>query len=85
MDNSALWVTGLLAVGVIAAIQSTAAAFLITSGGIITRDLYKTYVNKNISWENELVAVRIITMLIFFDLSSLTASFNFFLSLEPES
>ena len=65
MDNSALWVTGLLAVGVIAAIQSTAAAFLITSGGIITRDLYKTYVNKNISWENELVAVRIITMLIF--------------------
>ena len=48
-----------------AAIQSTAAAFLITSGGIITRDLYKTYVNKNISWENELVAVRIITMLIF--------------------
>ena len=65
MDNSALWVTGLLAVGVIAAIQSTAAAFLITSGGIITRDLYKTYVNKNISWENELVAVRIIIMLIF--------------------
>ncbi len=65
MDNSALWVTGLLAVGVIAAIQSTAAAFLITSGGIITRDLYKTYVNKKISWENELVAVRIITMLIF--------------------
>ena len=65
MDNSALWVTGLLAVGVIAAIQSTAAAFLITSGVIITRDLYKTYVNKNISWENELVAVRIITMLIF--------------------
>ena len=65
MDNSALWVTGLLAVGIIAAIQSTAAAFLITSGGIITRDLYKTYVNKNISWENELVAVRIITMLIF--------------------
>lgn len=65
MDNSALWVTGLLAVGVIAAIQSTAAAFLITSGGIITRDLYKTYVNKNISWENELVAVRIITLLIF--------------------
>ena len=32
MDNSALWVTGLLAVGIIAAIQSTAAAFLMTSG-----------------------------------------------------
>jgi len=65
MDNSALWLTGLLAVGIIAAIQSTAAAFLMTSGSIITRDLYKTYVNKNISWKNELVAVRLITMFIF--------------------
>ncbi len=65
MDNSALWLTGLLAVGVIAAIQSTAAAFLMTSGSIITRDLYKTYVNKNITWKNELIAVRLITMLIF--------------------
>ena len=65
LDNSALWLTGLLAVGVIAAIQSTAAAFLMTSGSIITRDLYKTYVNKNITWKNELMAVRLITMLIF--------------------
>ena len=65
MENSALWVTGLLAVGIIAAIQSTAAAFLMTSGSIITRDLYKTYVNKNITWKNELIAVRLITMLIF--------------------
>ena len=65
MDNNALWLTGLLAVGVIAAIQSTAAAFLMTSGSIITRDLYKTYVNKNLTWKNELIAVRLITMLIF--------------------
>ena len=65
MDNNALWLTGLLAVGVIAAIQSTAAAFLMTSGSIVTRDLYKTYVNKNITWKNELIAVRLITMLIF--------------------
>ena len=65
IDNSVLWLTGLLAVGVIAAIQSTSAAFLMTSGSIITRDLYKTYVNKNITWKNELVAVRLITMLIF--------------------
>jgi len=65
MDNNALWLTGLLAVGIIAAIQSTAAAFLMTSGSIVTRDLYKTYVNKNITWKNELIAVRLITMLIF--------------------
>ena len=48
MDKHALWLTGLLAVGLIAALQSTAAAFLMTSGSIITRDLYKAYVNKNI-------------------------------------
>ena len=65
VDNSALWLTGILAVGVIAAIQSTAAAFLMTSGSIITRDLYKTYVNKNLTWKNELIAVRLITMFIF--------------------
>ena len=64
-DNSAIWLTGLLAVGIIAAMQSTAAAFLMTSGSIITRDLYKAYVNKNITWKNELLAVRLITMLIF--------------------
>ena len=39
MNNSALWLTGLLAVGVIAAIQSTSAAFLMTSGSIIAESL----------------------------------------------
>jgi len=65
MDKYALWLTGLLAVGLIAALQSTAAALLMTSGSIITRDLYKAYVNQNISWEKELAAARIIMMLIF--------------------
>ena len=44
MDEYALWLTGLLAVGIIAALQSTASALLMTSGSIITRDLYKAYV-----------------------------------------
>ncbi len=65
MDENALWLTGLLAVGIIAALQSTASALLMTSGSIITRDLYKTYVNKNISWEKELAVARIIMLLIF--------------------
>ena len=65
MDKHALWLTGLLAVGLIAALQSTAAAFLVTSGSIVTRDLYKAYVNKDISWEKELAAARIIMLLIF--------------------
>jgi len=65
MDKHALWLTGLLAVGLIAALQSTAAAFLMTSGSIVTRDLYKAYVNKDISWEKELAVARIIMLLIF--------------------
>ena len=65
IDEHALWLTGLLAVGVIAALQSTAAALLMTSGSIITRDFYKAYVDKNINWEKELRAARIIMMLIF--------------------
>ncbi len=69
MDKHALWLTGLLSVGLIAALQSTSAALLMTSGSIITRDLYKAYVNKNITWEKERAAARIIMMLIF--LSSL--------------
>lgn len=65
MDEYALWLTGILAVGLIAALQSTAAFLLMTSGSIITRDFYKTYVNKNLNWSKELGTVRIITMLIF--------------------
>jgi len=65
MDKHALWLTGLLALGLIAALQSTSAALLMTSGSIITRDLYKAYVNKDISWEKELAAARIIMLLIF--------------------
>ena len=65
MDKHALWLTGLLAVGLIAALQSTAAAFLVTSGSIVTRDLYKAYVNKDISWKKELAVARIIMLLIF--------------------
>jgi Na+/proline symporter len=65
IDEKALWLTGLLMVGLIAALQSTAAAFLMSSGSIITRDLYKPYVDKNLTWEKERTVARIIMMLIF--------------------
>ena len=65
MDNHALWLTGLLAVGLIAALQSTAASLLMTSGSIITRDFYKAYVDQNMNWEKERRAAQIIMMLIF--------------------
>ena len=65
MDKHALWLTGLLAVGLVAALQSTAAALLMTSGSIVTRDFYKAYVDKNSNWEKERRAARIIMMLMF--------------------
>ena len=65
IDNHALWLTGFLAIGLVAALQSTAAALLMTSGSIVTRDFYKAYVNKNIPWEKELAVARIIMLLIF--------------------
>jgi len=65
MDKHALWLTGLLGVGLIAALQATAAALLMTSGSIITRDFYKAYVDKDNSWEKERRVARIIMLLVF--------------------
>ena len=39
------WLVGLLAVCALAAMQSTGAAYMSTGGGILTRDLYKRYLN----------------------------------------
>lgn len=39
------WLIGLLAVCALAAMQSTGAAYMSTAGGILTRDLYKRYLN----------------------------------------
>jgi len=65
MDKHALWLTGLLGVGLIAALQATAATLLMTSGSIVTRDFYKVYIDKNINWEKERRAARIIMLFIF--------------------
>tara|TARA_B110000114_G_C15084529_1_gene395527 strand:+ start:182 stop:2245 length:2064 start_codon:yes stop_codon:yes gene_type:complete len=65
IDESAIWLTGLLMVGLIAALQSTAGAFLMSSGSIITRDLYKAYVDKDLTWEKERTVVRLIMLLVF--------------------
>jgi hypothetical protein len=45
MADSAPWLVGLLAVCALAAMQSTGAAYMSTAGGILTRDLYKRYLN----------------------------------------
>ncbi|HLF95950.1 MAG TPA: hypothetical protein VI457_02305, partial [Methylococcaceae bacterium] len=39
------WLVGLVAICALAAMQSTGAAYMSTAGGILTRDLYKRYLN----------------------------------------
>ena len=65
MDKHAIWLSGALILGLIAALQSTAATFLMTSGSIITRDLYKAYIDKDIKWEKERMVARLSMLLIF--------------------
>jgi Na+/proline symporter len=45
MTEAAPWLIGILAVCALAAMQSTGAAYMSTAGGILTRDLYKRYLN----------------------------------------
>ncbi|MGF1608571.1 MAG: sodium:solute symporter [Kiloniellales bacterium] len=45
MADAAPWLVGLLAVCALAAMQSTGAAYMSTAGGMLTRDLYKRYLN----------------------------------------
>jgi len=45
VGDAAPWLVGLLAVCALAAMQSTGAAYMSTAGGMLTRDLYKRYLN----------------------------------------
>jgi len=45
VGDTAPWFVGLLAVCALAAMQSTGAAYMSTAGGMLTRDLYKRYLN----------------------------------------
>jgi Na+/proline symporter len=45
VGETAPWFVGLLAVCALAAMQSTGAAYMSTAGGMLTRDLYKRYLN----------------------------------------
>jgi len=45
LADQAPWLVGLLAVCALAAMQSTGAAYMSTAGGMLTRDLYKRYLN----------------------------------------
>ncbi|MCP4329430.1 MAG: sodium:solute symporter [Alphaproteobacteria bacterium] len=49
MATQAPWLVGLLAVCALAAMQSTGAAYMSTAGAMLTRDLYKKYLNPTAS------------------------------------
>ena len=53
------WLVGLLAVCALAAMQSTGAAYMSTASGIITRDLYKHFFNKEASHFAQVTVGRI--------------------------
>ncbi len=49
IGDAAPWLVGILAVCALAAMQSTGAAYMSTAGGMLTRDLYKRYINPQAS------------------------------------
>ncbi|HER25521.1 MAG TPA: sodium:solute symporter family protein, partial [Rhodospirillales bacterium] len=49
VGDAAPWLVGLIAVCALAAMQSTGAAYMSTAGGMLTRDLYKRYINPSAS------------------------------------
>ena len=58
------WAVGILAVCAIAALQSTAATFLSTTGGVLARDIYKHYLNRDADHLTQKLAARISASLI---------------------
>ncbi|MDH3391929.1 MAG: hypothetical protein OEL85_09045, partial [Desulfobulbaceae bacterium] len=59
MAGTAPWLVGLLAVCALAAMQSTGAAYMSTAGGMLTRDLYKRYINPEASHTTQKLFGRI--------------------------
>ncbi len=64
MRDVAPWAVGLLSVCALAAMQSTGAAYMSTAGGMLTRDLYKHFLNKSASHENQKFMGRIGVLII---------------------
>ena len=59
VGDAAPWLVGLLAVCALAAMQSTGAAYMSTAGGMLTRDLYKRYLNPTADHETQKLFGRI--------------------------
>ncbi|UCF87207.1 MAG: hypothetical protein JSV71_00420 [Nitrospiraceae bacterium] len=59
MSETAPWLVGLLAVCALAAMQSTGAAYMSTAAGMLTRDLYKHFLNPGATHKTQKLFGRI--------------------------
>ena len=59
MGTTAPWFVGLLSVCALAAMQSTGAAYMSTAGGMLTRDLYKHFLNPGATHQTQKLFGRI--------------------------
>nr|MBC8414152.1 sodium:solute symporter [bacterium] len=66
LGTSAPWAVGLLSVCALAAMQSTGAAYMSTAGGMLTRDIYKHFFNKDASHTKQKLVGRVGVAIIVF-------------------
>ncbi len=64
MRSQQVWLVGLLAVAAIAALQGTAAAYVATTGNILSRDIYTRYFRPDATWDQQKAVSRISMLLV---------------------
>ncbi len=64
MQSQQVWLVGLLAVAGIGAMQATAAAYLATTGNIVSRDIYYRFFRPAATWRQQRAVSRIAMLLI---------------------
>jgi len=58
------WLVGFLAVCALAAIQSTAAAYMTTAGAMLSRDIYRRHLDPNATHKNQILFSRIAMLIV---------------------
>jgi Na+/proline symporter len=64
LSKSTPWLMGILAVCALAAMQSTGAAYMSTFSGMITRDIYRCYINPDASESAQKICGRIFVVVV---------------------
>ncbi len=64
MSESAPWLVGLLAVCALAAMQSTGSAYMSTFSAMITRDIYKIYINEEVTEDRQKFIGRLFVVVV---------------------